>query len=127
MRHRLRANIEIGDVPAFWEHKLFPEADKVVRFKIGTVIFEGINPGQPCVLSTRNYASKEADPRFQKILTAKQNQILPDLVKTGGLNHLNRLIINTRVPPQAAEKIVHIGDEVKIISVKKSLFNNVSD
>ena len=127
MRHRLRANIEIGDVPAFWEDKLFPEADEVVKFQIGTVIFEGINPGQPCILSTRNYAGKEAYSSFQKVLTAKQNEIMPDLVKRGGLNHLNRLIINTRVPPQAAGKIVHIGDEVKIISVKNSLFNTISD
>lgn len=121
MRHRLRANIEIGDVPAFWEHKLFPEADEVVRFKIGTVIVEGINPAQPCMLCTRSYAAKGAYPNFQKVLTAKQNEILPDLVKRGGLNHLNQLIINTRVSPQAAEKIVHIGDEVKIISLTKVL------
>ncbi|MCZ0905307.1 MOSC domain-containing protein, partial [Microcoleus sp. HI-ES] len=40
MRQRLRANIEIGDVPAFWEDQLFSQSDEIVRFKIGTVIFE---------------------------------------------------------------------------------------
>lgn len=127
MRHRLRANIEIGDVPAFWEDKLFPEADEIVRFKIGTVIFEGINPGQPYILSTRNSAAREAYPNFQKVLTASQNQIIPDLVKIRRLNHLSRLIVKTRLSPQAAGEIVHIGDEVKIISVKKFLFNTIPD
>lgn len=127
MRHRLRANIEIGDVPAFWEDKLFPEADEVVRFKIGTVILEGINPGPPCLLSMRNYAAKEAYLNFQKVLTAKQNEIIPNLIKKRHLNELSRLIIPTRVPPQAAGKILHIGDQVEIIGVSKSLFNTIPD
>ena len=120
MRHRLRANIEIGDVPAFWEDQLFSQADEIVRFKIGTVIFEGINPGQPCLLST-NYAAKETYPNLKNILRAKQKEIMPDLVKRGHFNHFSRLIVKTRVPPQAAEKIVHIGDEVQILGVSKSL------
>ncbi|MEG4347114.1 MOSC N-terminal beta barrel domain-containing protein [Microcoleus sp. A003_D6] len=127
MRHRLRANIEIGDVPAFWEHQLFPQADEVVRFKIGKAIFEGINPRQPCILSTQNYAPKAAYPIFKNVLTAQQ-EIMPDLVKKGHLNHLSRLIVNTRVPLQAPGKIVHIGDEVQILgSVSNSLLNTISD
>jgi uncharacterized protein YcbX len=127
MRHRLRANIEIGDVPAFWEDQLFAQADEIVKFKIGTVIFEGINPGQPCLLSTRNYAAKETYPNFKNILRAKQKQIMPDLVKRGHFNHFSRLIVKTRVPPQTAEKILHIGDEVQILGVSKSLFNTLAD
>jgi len=127
MRHRLRANIEIGDVPAFWEDQLLGAADEVVRFKIGSVIFEAINPGQPCLLSTRNSAATEAYSNFKNVLAAKQKEIMPDLVKIGRLNNFSRLIVNTRVPPQAAGKIVHIGDEVQILSVGKSLFNNIPD
>jgi len=127
MRQRLRANIEIGDVPAFWEDQLFSQSDEIVRFKIGTVIFEAINPGQPCILSTRNYGAKAGDLNFKNILTAKQKEIMPDLVKKGHLNHFSRLIVNTRLAPQAAEKILHIGDEVHIISVSNSLLNTISD
>ena len=127
MRHRLRANIEIGDVPAFWEDRLFGAADEVVRFKIGPVIFEGINPRQPCLLSNRNSAAKEAYPNLKTMLTAKQNEIMPKLQKKGHLNHFSRLLVNTRVPLQAGEKIVHIGDKVQILSVKNSLFNTIPD
>ncbi|MBE9183395.1 MOSC N-terminal beta barrel domain-containing protein [Microcoleus sp. LEGE 07076] len=127
MRHRLRANIEIGDVPAFWEDKLFPEADQLVRFKIGTVIFEAINPRGPSLLSRRNSSAKEAYPNLKNVLIAKHKEIMPDLVKQGGLNHFSRLIVNTRVSPQATGKIVRIGDEVQILSVTKSLFNTIPD
>jgi len=127
MRQRLRANIEIGDVPAFWEDQLFSQSDEIVRFKIGTVIFEAINPDQPCILSTRKYGAQAGDLNFKNILTAKQKEIMPDLVKKGHLNHFSRLIVNTRLAPQAAEKILHIGDEVHIISVSNSLLNTISD
>ena len=127
MRHRLRANIEIGDVPAFWEDQLFPEADEIVRFKIGTVIFEGIKPRQPCLLSTRNSATTETYPNLKNLLIAKYKEIMPDLAKDGGLNHLSRLIVKTRVPREAAGKIVRIGDEVQILRVTKSLFNAIPD
>ncbi len=32
IRIRLRTNLEIGGVPAFWEDQLFAEADAVVQF-----------------------------------------------------------------------------------------------
>ena len=127
MRHRLRANIEIGDVPAFWEDQLFPEANELVRLKIGTVIFEAIKADHPYFRSTRNYAAKAAEPNFQNILKAKQKEIMPGLVKRGSVNHFSRLIVSMRFSAQAAGKIVHIGDEVQIINVSKSLFNTIPD
>ncbi|MCC3406886.1 MAG: MOSC N-terminal beta barrel domain-containing protein [Microcoleus sp. PH2017_10_PVI_O_A] len=127
MRHRLRANIEIGDVPAFWEDRLFGAADEVVRFKIGQVIFEGIHPALPCLISTRNSTVKEAAPNLKNLLIAKQKEIMPELAKKGHFNHFSRLIVNTRVPHPTAGKIVHIGDEVQILSVSKSLFNTIPD
>ncbi|MEG4204660.1 MOSC N-terminal beta barrel domain-containing protein [Microcoleus sp. Pol7_A1] len=127
MRHRLRANIEIGDVPAFWEDQLFPEANELVTLKIGTVIFEAINLGHPCIRCPPYYAPKATDTNFQNLLKAKQEEIMPDLVKRGSLNHFNRLIVSMRVSGQAAGKILHIGDEVQISSASKSLFNTIPD
>lgn len=119
MRQRLRPNIEIGDVPPFWEDKLFAKADEVVRFKIGKVIFEGINPSQRCTVPTRNSWTTEVYPNFQKVFTAKRKETMPDEVKRLHFNHFYRLSINTRVPAQAGEKIVRIGDPVKIIGVNR--------
>jgi uncharacterized protein YcbX len=127
MRHRLRANIEIGDAPPFWEDKLFAEADEVVRFQIGKVIFEGINPSQLCIVPTRNPGTKEAYPNFQKIFTAQQKETLPDSVRRSRFNQFYPLSINTRVPEQAAGKIIRIGDQVEIIGVSKAVFKTISD
>lgn len=121
MRHRLRANIEIGDAPPFWEDKLFGEADAVVRFKIGKVIFEGINPGQLCIVPTGNSWTKEADPNLQKILTAKRKETLPDSARRSHFNQFFRLSVNTRVPEPAPGKIIRIGDPVEIIGISKAV------
>ena len=34
MRLRLRANLEIGGVPPFWEDQLFTEAGRYVQFQV---------------------------------------------------------------------------------------------
>lgn len=121
MRHRLRANIEIGDAPAFWEDKLFAEADEVVRFKIGKVIFEGVNPAQLCVLPTRNPWHQEAYPNLQKIFSGNGKETPPELIARSHFNQFSRLSINTRVPEQAAGKIIRIGDPVEIIGISKAV------
>ncbi|MGB8689441.1 MAG: MOSC N-terminal beta barrel domain-containing protein [Microcoleus sp.] len=127
MRQHLRANIEIGDVPPFWEDQLFAASDEVVRFQIGKVIFEAINPSQQWIGSTSNYFSREVYPNFQKVCTAKRNEKMPDSARRWPLNHFYQLNINTRVPDRASGKIVQIGDEVKILSVNKAVFNTISD
>ncbi|NJR21199.1 MAG: MOSC domain-containing protein [Richelia sp. CSU_2_1] len=120
MRQRLRANIEIGGVPPFWEDQLFGEADEIVRFKIGTAIFEGINPCQRCIVPARHPQTKETYPSFQKIFTAKRKETMPEWVKKSRFNHFYRLSVNTRVLPQSAGTIVTVGDRVEILSISKA-------
>lgn len=120
MRQRLRANIEIGDVPPFWEDRLFAETNDIVRFQIGQAIFEGINPCQRCILPTQNPQTKETYPNFQKIFTTNRKETMPDWVKQSRFNQFYRLSINTRVSPQAAGKIVQIGDKVEILGIRKT-------
>ncbi len=122
MRQRLRANIEIGDVPPFWEDQLFTEANEVVQFQIGQAIFEGINPCQRCIVTAGNPRTKETYPNFQKIFTAKRQEKMPDWARQSRFNHFYRLSINTRLPPQAAGKTVQVGDKVEILGVRKSQF-----
>jgi uncharacterized protein len=118
MRQHLRANIEIGDVPPFWEDQLFAASDEVVRLQIGKVTFQAINPSQHSIVSTRNYFREEVYPNFQELFTAKRNKIMPHSARRSPLNQLSQLNINTRVPDRSSGKILQIGDEVKIISVK---------
>jgi hypothetical protein len=120
IRIRLRANLEIGGVPPFWEDRLFAEAASSVRFQIGEVMFEGVNPCQRCVVPTRDPITAEAYPNFQKIFVTKRKETLPSWVETSRFNHFYRLSVNTYVPASEAGKVLHQGDEVKILELQSS-------
>lgn len=115
MRLRLRANLEIGGVPAFWEDKLFSEADDVVKFRIGNVLFEGTNPCQRCVVPSRDPMTGEIWPHFQQTLMRKREEFLPAWATRSRFNHFYRLSCNTRVPASEAGKILQIEDEVSLL------------
>ena len=119
MRRRLRANIEIADVPPFWEDQLFAKADDRVKFQIGSIQFEGINPCQRCVVPTRNSLTGEADKDFQKLFIAKRQETLPSWADASRFNHFYRLSVNTNIPESEAGKILQVGDEVRILSVRE--------
>src|SRR5215467_13188124 len=66
-RERFRTTLEIDGVPAFWEDQLFtPDENYVVRFKIGSVTFEGSNPCARCPVPPRNPRTGEEIIGFQK-------------------------------------------------------------
>ena len=54
MRRRLRPNVVLGGVPAFWEDHLFTDRNSRVRFAIGDAEFLGVNPCQRCVVPSRD-------------------------------------------------------------------------
>ena len=118
MRQHLRANIEIGDVPPFWEDQLFAASDEIVRLQIGKVTLEAIDPSQHSILSTPNCFREEVYPNFQEVFTAKRHKTMADSARRSPLSHLSQLNINTRSPDRTSGKILQIGDEVTILSVK---------
>lgn len=119
MRLRLRANLELADVPAFWEDQLFTEADRVVQFQIGDVLVEGVNPCQRCVVPARDTWTGEFYPNFQKTFITRRKEMLPDWTTNSRFNHYYRLSVNTRIPSSEAGKVLQIGDEVQIIGTRQ--------
>ena len=115
VRLRFRANIEIAGVPAFWEDRLFAEANTTVEFQIGDVQINGVNPCQRCVVVTRNSQTGEPLPHFQKTFIARRKQTLPPWVERSRFNHYYRLAINTRLPASEEGKIIHLGDRLTIL------------
>jgi len=120
MRLRLRSNIELKDVPPFWEDQLFAAAGSVVQFQLGDVRFEGMNPCQRCVVPTRNPLSGEAYAKFQKIFSQNRRETLPSWTELSRFNHFFRLAVNTRVPRPQGGKTLQIGDSVKILGVTEN-------
>lgn len=112
MRSRLRANLEIGGVPAFWEDRLFASENSSVTFQIGEVLFEGINPCQRCVVPTRDPLTGEGDGQFTKRFIAKRRETLPIWTNRDRFNHFYRLSVNTKVGRSQAGRIIRVGDRV---------------
>lgn len=118
MRLRFRANLEIEDVPSFWEDRLFHEPGSVVEFSVGAVRFEGINPCQRCVVPSRDPRTGEPYPNFQKRLATRREQTLPSWAARSRFNHFYRLSVNTRIPGSESGKVIRIGEEIKVIGIR---------
>ena len=113
---RFRANLELADAEPFWEDRLYGDADTVVPFRIGDVLFEGINPCKRCVVPSRDPQSGQMYPHFQKTLAEKRAEYLPSWANRSRFNHFYRLAVNTRVPASETGKVVRVGDEVVMLS-----------
>ncbi|WP_224095284.1 MOSC domain-containing protein [Nostoc sp. MS1] len=113
MRRRMRANLEIGGVPAFWEDQLFSESGDLLSFRIGDVQFFGVNPCQRCVVPTRDSRSGEAYSNFQKIFIQKRQATLPQWVASSRFKHFYSLSVNTQLPSSETGKLIKIGDKVE--------------
>lgn len=112
VRARFRTNIEIAGVPAFWEDRLFAEADRTVAFQIGNVRLLGVNPCQRCVVPTRHSKTGIADPGFQKTFVARRQETFPDWAERSRFNHFYRLTVNTRLAEPPAAGTLSNGDPV---------------
>lgn len=114
VRLRLRANIEIAEVPAFWEDRLYRPGDQPQPFRIDSVTFLGTNPCQRCVVPSRDQSTGEAIPQFQKLFAEKRRETLPDWAPADRFNHFYRATVNTRLHSGAGEFLT-IGDSVEIL------------
>jgi uncharacterized protein len=111
-RLRLRTNIEITNVSAFWEDQLFTHNPQ--SFAIGDVQFLGINPCQRCVVPTREATTGIVNKGFQKTFGIQRSATLPEGVDRSRFNHFYRAAVNTRIPATEAGKILRVGDIVMI-------------
>jgi uncharacterized protein len=113
IRRRLRTNIEIAGVPAFWEDRLFTNNPQ--DFSIGEIPFQGINPCQRCIVTTRNATTGSIDSGFQKTFGQRRVATLPAEVDRSRFNHFYRVAVNTRLPGSASGQTIQIGDGIQLI------------
>ena len=112
---RFRANLQISDAPAFWEDRLYGNAEEVVRFQIGDVLFEGMNPCQRCIVPTRDSSTGDPFRNFSEIFRAQREATLPAWANASRFNHFYRLALNTCVPASEVGKMLRVGDEVVVL------------
>lgn len=112
---RMRANLEITDAAAFWEDCLFGVKDAPREFAIGDVKFLGTNPCSRCIVPTRDSQTGEAYPQFQKIFSQQRQSTLTEGVERSPFNHFYRFTVNTFIPASESGKVLHLGDEIKLL------------
>lgn len=114
MRRRLRANVEVGGVPAFWEDRLFADRAHRVAFTVGGVRFLGHNPCQRCVVPTRDPDTGQEYEGFRSTFLEKRRETMPAWSGGDWFDHDFRLMVNTSVPDAGWGETLRVGDEVVV-------------
>ncbi|BCM87689.1 2Fe-2S iron-sulfur cluster-binding protein [Methylobacterium indicum] len=112
VRARLRTNVEVGGVPAFWEDRLFGEAGEAVAFRLGAVEFLGINPCQRCVVPARNPDTGRPDSDFALRFAELRRRTRPAWSDPTRFNHFFRVAVNTRLGSLRGADSFAVGDAV---------------
>lgn len=113
-RRRFRANLEIDGVEPFWEDRLYSESGLAVRFRIGDVLLEGINPCQRCVVPARSSQTGERAPDFTATFERRRYETLPYWATRSRFDHFYRLAVNTR-PVLGHGGVIRVGDPIELL------------
>jgi uncharacterized protein len=123
VRLRFRTSLEIDldpedssqyeSLPPFWEDQLFSSSERnVVRFRIGSVNFEGSNPCARCPVPARDSHTGQSLDGFQKHFVQQRQVSLPAWSPVDRFDHFYRLATNTRVASTESTKLLTLGDPV---------------
>ena len=114
LRRRLRANVEIGGVPAFWEDR-FVGAD-APAFRVGGVRFEGVTPCGRCVVPQRDPDTGEETPGFRERFIERRRETFPEWADRDAFDHFYTLMLIARVPEGDRGADLAVGDPVEVVS-----------
>ncbi|MFB6282039.1 MAG: MOSC domain-containing protein [Haloferacaceae archaeon] len=113
MRRRLRANVEVGGVPAFWEDR-FVGAD-APAFEAGGVRFEGVEPCGRCVVPTRDPDTGAAVPGFRERFVERRRGTFPEWADRDAFDHLYAVMLIARIPEADRGATLATGDGVRVV------------
>ncbi|MFC7076997.1 MOSC domain-containing protein [Haloarcula halophila] len=112
-RRRLRANVEVGGVPAFWEDR-FVGTD-APAFEAGGVRIEGVTPCGRCVVPERDPDTGEPTPEFRERFVERRQATFPDWADPDAFDHFYTLMLIARVPEADRGKTIAVGDAVEVV------------
>ncbi len=113
VRRRFRANLELDGLAPFEEDRLFATKDRPLRFRIGDVEFQGVNPCARCSVPSRDSLSGAIrDPQFAQRFAELRRRSLPDGVERAAFDHYYRLAVNTRIAAGQEGKLLSLGDRL---------------
>jgi len=111
-RRRLRANVEVSGVPAFWEDR-FVGADAPV-FEVGPIRFEGVTPCGRCVVPSRDPDTGEPLEGFRERFLEMREATLPEWADWEAFDHYYSLMLIASVSDGRGETL-RIGEAVEVL------------
>jgi hypothetical protein len=114
VRRRLRPNLVVADVPAFWEDRLYGDRGEVVRFTVGDATLEGVRPCARCVVPSRDPDTGGETEGFRERFVERRRATRPEWLDSDRYDHDYRLMVNTRVPESEWGVRLTVGDAVEI-------------
>jgi len=110
---RLRVNVEVGGVPAFWEDRFVGEG--APAFEVGGVRFEGIEPCARCVIPERDPDTGERTEGFRETFVERREATFPEWADFDAFGHYYRLMLIAAVPEESRGETVRVGDDVTVV------------
>jgi len=112
VRRRLRANVEIEGVPAFWEDRFVGAG--APTFEAGGVTFEGVEPCGRCVVPTRDPDTGEPLPGFRERFVERRRATFPEFADPDAFDHYFALMLVASIPENDRGKAIETGADVTV-------------
>lgn len=112
-RRRMRANVEIAGVPAFWEDGFV--GDNAPQFDAGSVRFEGVTPCGRCVVPERDPDTGEPIDGFREQFIRNREETFPKWVDETAFDHYYTVMLIASVPELYRKETLRVGDPVSVI------------
>jgi uncharacterized protein YcbX len=111
VRRRLRVNVEVSGVPAFWEDRFVGQA--APTFEAGDVRIEGVTPCARCVVPSRDPDTGEPLDGFRERFVEKRRETFPAFADPDAFDHYYSLMLIARVVAGRGETL-QVGDPVAV-------------
>jgi len=112
---RFRPNLVVdGDLPAFWEDRLYGDRSEHVRFTVGDATLSGVGPCRRCVVPARDPDTGRETERFAARFVDRRESTLPDWSEGPRFDGAFKLTLNTRVPPTSRGTTLRVGDSLRV-------------
>jgi uncharacterized protein YcbX len=128
MRRRLRPNLVVEGVEAFWEERLLGSFERAVytdggdedagfpRVRIGDVVHEGVEPIPRCSVPTQHPDTGEPTEGFRETFVERRAETMPPWSDEATLaDNLYTATVGTRIPEDERDGTLAVGDSLELL------------
>ena len=114
-RRRFRPNLVVdGDLPAFWEDRLYGDRSEYVRFTLGAATLDGVGPCRRCVVPARDPDTGRETEGFTERFVDRREATLPEWSAGPRFDGAFKLTLNIRMPAASRGETLRVGDPLSV-------------